>query len=81
MIPWKPDRPGYRLRTVAPSIQGVHVFAGLMDMARFIAVLVCAGSKPISRAAAAAVPMVPQVPWECTSALTVVAVPMREITS
>ena len=81
MIPWKPDRPGYRLRTVAPSMQGVHVLAGLMDMDRFIANLVCAASNPIKRAVAAAVPMVPQVPWECTSGLIWVAVPMRDMTS
>ena len=62
-------------------MQGVHVLAGLMDIARFMATRVCAASKPISRAVAAAVPMVPHVPCECTSALTVVAVPIREMTS
>ena len=62
MMPWNPERPGYRLRTVAPSRHGVQVLAGLMDMARFIANLVCAASNPMSRAVAAAVPMVPHVP-------------------
>ena len=81
MMPWKPDRPGYRLRTVAPSMQGVQVLAGLMDMARFIATLVCLRRNPSVAPLPPRYRWSPQVPWECTSALTVVAVPMREITS
>jgi hypothetical protein len=35
-IPCSPARPGYKLRIVAPSKHGVHVFAGLMDVARLM---------------------------------------------
>ena len=69
------------MRTVAPSKHGVQVLAGLMEAAILIAWVVCAWSKPISLAVATAEPMVPQVPWEWTVFLTVVPVPMCEVTS
>ena len=66
---------------VAPSRHGAQVLAGLMEVARFMVCLVWLGSNPRSRAVAVAAPMVPQVPWECTSRRPLVAPPMRELTS
>ena len=66
---------------VAPSMHGAQVLAGLMDAETLIASVVRASSNPISLAVATAEPIVPQVPWEWTDVLTLVPVPIREVTS
>ena len=54
-MPWNPERPGYKLRIVAPSRHGVQVLAGLIEAARFITGRILGGSKSISLATATAV--------------------------
>ena len=63
---------------VAPSRAGVHVLAGLIDAERLMTRLMSSEARSFKRATAAAVLMVPQVPWEWTLGRACVAPPIRE---
>ena len=80
-MPWNAERPGYRLRMVAPSSAGVHVFAGSSTRRVHGRGPSLAPGAPPSLATATAVLIVPHVPCEWTLGRTVVAPPIREPTS